>query len=142
MKTRILLSLLAASSIIFTTSMNADITLTAGSLNHLEHYITNSGDVTAQFDQILQRYPNVVVDFYANWCGPCQRMLPSIERLAGEFNNVIFIKVNIETFKTLSNRYSVQSIPTLIFFKNGSSVSRTVGAKNKSELASRLSSIY
>jgi thioredoxin len=85
---------------------------------------------------------NIVIDFYADWCGPCKRLGPVIGDLAKEFNNVKFVKVNIDTASSISSRYNVRSIPTLIFFKNGKEVKKVNGYQSKSELRSILKSVF
>lgn len=68
-----------------------------------------------------------VVDFYADWCGPCKRFAPTFEKLSNEMQNVKFAKVNIDHNKGISNKYSISSIPTLILIKDGKEVKRNVG---------------
>ena len=81
------------------------------------------------FDQLIKdnRYIGVVVDFYATWCPPCKMLAPVIVQLAQEFPNILFIKVNTQSFGSLSKIYNVQSIPVVIFIKNGSVNNRIVG---------------
>ena len=85
---------------------------------------------TKSFDDIIAK-GNVVVDFYADWCGPCKRMTPVFCSLSEEFSNVTFIKVNIDDNKSIADRYGVKSIPTFIFFKDGKKVHTITGFKNK-----------
>lgn len=81
----------------------------------------------------------VLVDFWAEWCGPCLRIAPVLEELAGETNGQISIaKVNVDDHQDLAQRYSVMSIPTLLLFHNGDVVKRIVGAKGKSALLEEL----
>ena len=76
----------------------------------------------------------VLVDFYAEWCGPCKMMMPVLESL----NNVNIIKVNVDTFSNLSEEYRIMSIPTLVFFKDGKKVTETVGFHSKEQIESIL----
>lgn len=69
----------------------------------------------------------VVVDFYADWCGPCQMLAPVIEELASERSNAKFIKVNVDEQQELAKQYGVMSIPTVIVFKNGKISNSNVG---------------
>lgn len=69
----------------------------------------------------------VVVDFYADWCGPCQMLSPVIEELASERSNAKFIKVNVDEQQELAKQYGVMSIPTIIVFKNGKIKNTNVG---------------
>lgn len=73
----------------------------------------------------------VFVDFYADWCGPCRLTSPLVEELANELPNVKFIKINVDENSELASRYSIFSIPTFLFFKNGEVVHQLVGANSK-----------
>ena len=66
----------------------------------------------------------ILVDFYANWCGPCKMITPELERVESA---VKVVKVDVDQFENLAKEYSVMSIPTLILFDNGKEVKRTVG---------------
>src|SRR3989344_5346670 len=79
---------------------------------------------------------NVIVDFYADWCGPCKIISPIVEQLAKEIKDVKFGKLDVDTENEVAQEYDVMSIPTLIFFKNGKQVERIVGAMSKEELES------
>ena len=96
----------------------------------------------AQFDQILRDNQNVIVDFYADWCGPCKRFAPTFSQLAGEYSNIMFVKVNIDHVSALKNRYGIRSIPTMLFFKNSSVVKRISGSKSKSKFKKDISSAF
>ena len=93
------------------------------------------------FDEIIAK-GNAIVDFYADWCGPCKRMAPDFCALAEDFPGVTFLKVNIDHAKPIADRYSIRSIPTIIFFKDGKEVERTVGKKSKKELRTKLKKQY
>lgn len=90
---------------------------------------------------ITQRPGVVVVDFYASWCGPCNRMHPIIAELAQQFPSVTFLKVDIDRFKSLARNLSVLSLPTFIVFKNGARVSFRAGFLSKSDFTKLLRSI-
>ncbi len=78
----------------------------------------------------------VLVDFWANWCGPCKMMGPVVEEISEEMGvNAKVCKVNIDEQADLATQYDVMSIPTFILFKEGKEVSRTVGAMPKEELS-------
>ena len=90
---------------------------------------------TDNFDQeVLQAGQTVLVDFYADWCGPCKMMGPVVEELAGEESNVKVCKINIDEEMVVAQKYGVMSIPTFISFKNGEVAGKQVGAVPKSKL--------
>jgi thioredoxin 1 len=77
----------------------------------------------------------VLVDFYADWCGPCRMIAPVIEELAEELaGKVVIAKVDIENAQEVTSFYQVTSIPTLILFKDGQEVKRIVGVRDKESL--------
>lgn len=77
---------------------------------------------------VLQSPVPVLVDFYADWCGPCRRLTPTLERLAGEFSDrARIVKVNIDQEQELASQFRVESIPTLILMLNGQVVGRATG---------------
>lgn len=84
--------------------------------------------------QVLQSDKPVIVDFYADWCGPCKRLAPIFQELSEEVDSASFVKVNIEDEPDLAAKYSVQSIPTLILFKDGKPADRVMGLMPKDEL--------
>ena len=90
---------------------------------------------TDNFDQeVLQADQTVLVDFYADWCGPCKMMGPVVEELAGEESNVKVCKINIDEEMAVAQKYGVMSIPTFISFKNGEVAGKQVGAVPKSKV--------
>jgi thioredoxin len=85
----------------------------------------------------------VLVDFWAEWCGPCRMVSPTIEKLAKEYKGqILTIKVNVDEKPHVAQQYGIQSIPTIMMFKNGQPVMRLAGALPyealKSEIAQRL----
>lgn len=85
---------------------------------------------------------NVVVDFYASWCNPCQRMSPIIDELAKEMTNITFVKVDTDKFKELSKNFGVRGLPTLAFFKDGQKISQKTGGRSKIELRNEINKTY
>ena len=77
----------------------------------------------------------VLVDFYADWCGPCKRMMPTLDTLASKLDGKVTIaKVNIDKSPELSQKYQIRSIPALFVFKDGAVVNQTLGSKTESQL--------
>ena len=96
-----------------------------------------------EFDaEVVQSPLPVVVDFYATWCGPCKRLSPMLDELAGTLTNKIkFVKINVDEAPNLSQRFGIQTIPTLIFFKNGKVADKLIGLPSKDTLKTRLDSL-
>jgi thioredoxin 1 len=97
-------------------------------------------NVTEQtFDQeVLQSDGPVLVDFWAEWCGPCHAIAPVLDQIAEERNELKVVKLNIDEQPAVAQRYGVMSIPTLILFKDGEPQAAAVGAMPKSMLEQRL----
>jgi thioredoxin 1 len=89
--------------------------------------------------EVLESPTPVLVDFWAEWCGPCKMIAPVLDELAEEFAGKARIgKVDVDADQELAAQYRVTSIPTLLFFKNGQVVEQLVGAKSKRELKASL----
>ena len=86
--------------------------------------------------EVLQSSKPVVVDFWAEWCGPCKQIAPALEEISDEHAGVTIAKLNIDENQDLAARYGVRSIPTLIAFKGGEPADMKVGAVPKSSLES------
>ena len=81
------------------------------------------------FQDVLDRDPVVVVDFYANWCGPCRIVAPIMEKLATEYDGKAkFMKLDVDDSPSIANQFGIMSIPTLIVFRNGKPAEKFVGA--------------
>ncbi len=81
----------------------------------------------------------LVVDFWAPWCAPCRKLVSTIEELASEYEGRVVIgKCNVDEQRELAVEYDVRSIPTLLFFKDGRLVERSVGLRMKSELQDKI----
>ena len=94
----------------------------------------------ADFDsEVLKSSIPVVVDFWAEWCGPCKRLAPLLEEIAGEQQEKLkIVKVNVDQETALSAKYGIQSIPTLLFFKNGSEIGKHIGLTSKKDLLAKI----
>ena len=80
---------------------------------------------------VVNAEKKVLLDFWAPWCGPCRMVLPVVEEIAEEREDIVVGKVNVDEQPELANQFGVMTIPTLIVFENGQELQRSVGAKNK-----------
>jgi thioredoxin 1 len=82
------------------------------------------------------------VDFWAPWCGPCRRLSPMLDKVAGQFTNELkVVKINVDNAETLARKYQISAIPALKFFVGGKEVGGMVGLPSEKELESRLRSL-
>ncbi len=94
-----------------------------------------------EFEQIISSNELVVIDFYATWCGPCKMLSPVIENVESLIHNVKFIKVDIDQFNDLASQYKIQSVPTLVFLKNGQEVMKSIGYLDEDALIEKIKSL-
>ncbi len=89
--------------------------------------------------EVLQAQGTVLVDFYADWCGPCKMMAPLVERMAEKYQGKMKIgKLNVEEANEISEKYQVRNIPTFIFFKNGEPVETHIGGMTAADLEEKI----
>ncbi|MDY6765294.1 MAG: thioredoxin [Halobacteria archaeon] len=92
-------------------------------------------DGPEHFNDTIDKYDVVLVDFYADWCGPCKMMEPVMEEIARESDAVV-AKVNVDNQPALAQEFGVRSIPTMVVFSKGEQVERMMGAQDKGRLTS------
>ncbi|SVB99538.1 uncharacterized protein METZ01_LOCUS252392 [marine metagenome] len=90
----------------------------------------------AEFDStVLESDKPVILDFWAEWCQPCKMLSPTVEEIAGEYEDTIKVgKLNVDDNPNTATKYGIRGIPTLLFFKGGKVVQQMVGVKSKAEI--------
>lgn len=89
-------------------------------------------------EKVLNNSRPVLVDFYADWCGPCKMLAPVVEQISAENDAFDVVKLNVDDAPDLAARYGVMSIPTLIVFKGGEAAARSVGVQTKANILKML----
>jgi thioredoxin 1 len=96
----------------------------------------------SNFDELLQSGKPLVVDFWAEWCGPCKMIGPLVEELSHEYEEKVLIgKMDVDENNDITSRFGIRNIPTLLFFKDGQMVDKQVGAAQKSALAQKIDAL-
>ena len=103
----------------------------------MEETITNQN-----LEQVLKSSSVVVVDFWATWCGPCRMLAPTVEEVSELMEGkAVVAKCNVDEVREVAMKYRIMSIPTLIYFKNGEVVDKTVGVVSKEDIVSKINSL-
>ncbi len=96
----------------------------------------------SNFDELLSAELPLVVDFWAEWCGPCKMIAPVVEELSSEYSGKVNIgKMDVDDNNEIATRYGIRNIPTILFFKNGQLVDKQVGATQKGALAQKIEAL-
>lgn len=134
MKKLLMSFILLACGFLSLTTVSAANTSQTGQITHL---------TTNNVDQYLNGSKPVIIDAYASWCGPCKKLAPIFQELNDEFgNHYSFVKINTDDQPSLSNRFNIKSLPTLIFIKDGHEVGRSVGYVNKMQITSMMKNYF
>jgi thioredoxin len=96
----------------------------------------------ANFEELLNSDKPLVVDFWAEWCGPCRMIGPIVEELATEYEGQVNLgKLDVDNNDDVVSKYSIRNIPTVLFFKGGELVDKQVGATDKASLAAKVAAL-
>ena len=89
-------------------------------------------------EEVLKSEKTVLVDFYADWCGPCKMLSPIVDQVAEENEDIKVVKVNVDDAQDLAMKYQVMSIPTLVVIKEGKEINRSVGLIDKNQVVNMI----
>lgn len=103
----------------------------------MEHITTKE-----EFEKLITENDNVVIDFFATWCGPCKMLAPVFENVASTTNNVAFVKVDVDESSELASLFGIQSIPTLVYIKDKKLEKREMGFRTKEQILSNIEKIF
>lgn len=98
-------------------------------------------DISSFENEVLNHLGIVLVDFWAEWCGPCKMQLPILEKISDEIPSVKICKINVDENTDLAVKFGIRSIPIMMVFKNGEKVEQLIGLKNKKELSEKLKAL-
>ena len=94
------------------------------------------------YDEVLSSEKPILLDFWAEWCGPCKLIGPIIDELSEDFTETAIIgKINVDESGALSSKYGIRNIPTLLFIKNGKVIDKHVGTASKKEISDKLNAL-
>lgn len=112
-----------------------------GRVIHFEDLVRQYGSVGNALNAVRQA-PMAVIDFFAEWCGPCRQLAPVFEAVAAQYPTVMFVKINTEKYDKISSEYRVRGIPNLTFLRNGARVGQVVGSRSQDALAQEVRNIF
>lgn len=95
-----------------------------------------------KYEDFIKENKAVVIDFYADWCGPCKFFAPIFNEASEEFENVSFLKVDVDKNPDLAAQYRIRSIPTILFIKDGEVINTVIGAMPKYEFKETLTKLF
>ena len=98
--------------------------------------------ITINCEQTIKTHKHVIIDFYADWCGPCKMLSPILKQLSDEYKNINFFKVNVDRESTLAKKFNIQSIPTVLFFESGKLVNMLIGYKNSQDIKNLINNFF
>lgn len=101
--------------------------------NQIENFVEFTG-TQEDFEKLISEDRVTIVDFWAQWCGPCRVQLPILKELSEENSDITILKVNVDEQGDIASKYGIRSIPTLMFFKAGKMEHKTVGVNKKDAL--------
>lgn len=102
----------------------------------------NSINDAKEFYELTEQSKPILLDFYADWCGPCQTLMPTIEKISKEYQNDIIVrKVNVDLNKELAAKFGVKSIPSLFFLKGKEIIDKTVGLVSTNTITEKINQI-
>ena len=96
----------------------------------------------AEFEKLINENKNVVIDFFAEWCGPCKMLGPVIENVANIQNKAKIVKVNVDEADELSAMFGIRSIPTIVYIKDKKLVNTELGFKTKEQILANIDKIF
>ena len=94
-----------------------------------------------EFNEIIRGEKLVVVDFHADWCGPCKVLSPILDELDSEIEDVEFVKINVDNYPELSGSYGIMAVPTVIMFQDGEVKNRFAGVQSKETILEKVSEL-
>ena len=90
---------------------------------------------TSNFEtEVIKNEKKVLIDFYADWCGPCQKLSPIVDKFAEEHSEIKVVRIDIDAQENLADRYNIRSIPTLVVIENGEEINRVIGLVSEEKI--------